>query len=110
MTAYDRAVDDVALAHMQMQIDAETDARWRRWLGVDAANEYERWSKAERATREALTRAFLATSERELSNALADASRMQDVLYEGLAWKRLRLRFCERDLAPIIVPLKPEGA
>ena len=54
MTAYDRAVDDVALAHMQMQIDAETDARWRRWLGVDAANEYERWSKAERATREAL--------------------------------------------------------
>ena len=110
MTAFDRAVDDVSLAHMQMRIDAETDARWRRWLGVDAANEYEQWSKADRLTREALTRAFLATNERELSNALADASMLQTVLYEGLRWKYMRLRFCERDLAPILIPLKPEGA
>jgi hypothetical protein len=97
------AIDEATLIGMQLTIDADTERRFRTFLGEDSFTYYDQWIKADRRIREALTRAFLARDMHELSEAMVDLAGMADVLREGLGWRQQRKRFYERDIAPIVV-------
>ena len=99
-------VTTAALARLSFELSVERDAeaRFREWLTVRMREDYDRHVIEERELRENVQRSYAATEPREIAEY---AGRVQKsfafVMHERGLWRRMRVRWAERDCSPIVV-------